>query len=315
MKKVLLIGEPMAMFVADELGSLDKVEKYTKMLAGAEVNVGIGLQRLELPCTYVTRLGDEPLGRAIYTRLQNEGIDTSFVTFDTEFFTGIQLKSKVEKGDPEVVYYRKNSAASHMTPEHIANIDFSGIRHIHATGIPPALSDSCREAVVLLLQKAKEQGISTSFDPNLRPALWPNQQTMIEVINKLAAMCDVVLPGHSEGQLLTGKEAIEDVAQFYLDAGSSAVVIKDGPKGAFVATKQEKYRVPGFTVEKVMDTVGAGDGFAVGVISGRLDGLPLREAVLRGNAIGAIQVTSKGDNEGLPTRQELAAFMQKGPAI
>ena len=58
-----------------------------------------------------------------------------------------------------------------------------------------------------------------------------------------------------------------------------------------------------------MDTVGAGDGFATGVISGCLEKLPMAEAVRRGNAIGAIVITSKGDNENLPTRDELIKFM------
>jgi len=62
-------------------------------------------------------------------------------------------------------------------------------------------------------------------------------------------------------------------------------------------------------VAKVVDTVGAGDGFAVGVISGLLEGLSLPEATVRGNAIGARVVQFPGDSDGLPTRAELQAFM------
>lgn len=57
--------------------------------------------------------------------------------------------------------------------------------------------------------------------------------------------------------------------------------------------------------------MGAGDGFATGVVTGLMEGLTLSEAVKRGTAIGAIQVMSRGDNEGLPTRQELKDFMNK----
>ena len=62
-----------------------------------------------------------------------------------------------------------------------------------------------------------------------------------------------------------------------------------------------------------MDTVGAGDGFAAGVISGVMEGLSLPEAVLRGNAIGTIQIMNVSDNEGLPTRPELERFMAETP--
>lgn len=69
--------------------------------------------------------------------------------------------------------------------------------------------------------------------------------------------------------------------------------------------------VPGYPLERVVDTVGAGDGFAAGVLSGRLEGLHFIDSVRRGNAIGAMQVTVAGDNEGLPTRERLDAFLAR----
>ena len=84
-----------------------------------------------------------------------------------------------------------------------------------------------------------------------------------------------------------------------------------GPAGAFYASKECTGTVPGYRVEEVIDTVGAGDGFAVGVMSGLLEGWTLREAVSRGNAIGALAVMSEGDNSGLPTRNELELFMKE----
>ncbi|MEO6407610.1 MAG: PfkB family carbohydrate kinase, partial [Burkholderiaceae bacterium] len=62
-------------------------------------------------------------------------------------------------------------------------------------------------------------------------------------------------------------------------------------------------------VARIVDTVGAGDGFAVGVISGLLEGLGPAEATARGNAIGARVVGFPGDCDGLPTRGELDALM------
>ena len=89
------------------------------------------------------------------------------------------------------------------------------------------------------------------------------------------------------------------------------MVVKLGGKGAYYARKGEAGFVPCYTVKKVVDTVGAGDGFAAGLLSGLMEGLPLQSAVLRGNAIGAIQVMSRGDNDGLPTRAQLDAYMKE----
>ncbi len=312
MYEVILFGEPMGMFVADTVGRLEEVEHFTRSLAGAEVNVCIGLTRLKHKATYITRLGDDPLGHYIEKFLQKEGIGTEFATFDSVYRTGFQLKSKVLEGDPEVAYYRKGSAASQLSEKEIDEIDFTGVKHVHITGIPPALSTSCRKATYRLLERAKENNIFISFDPNLRPSLWESKEIMIATINHLASKCDLILPGIEEGLILTGSKEPKGIATFYQNLGVKTVIIKLGAKGAYVQTEGETYTVEGFKVEKVVDTVGAGDGFAVGVISGRLEGLPLKECVKRGNAIGAIQVQHISDNEGLPTKEALEAFMKLG---
>lgn len=134
---------------------------------------------------------------------------------------------------------------------------------------------------------------------------------MVKAINDLAARANWVFPGISEGKLLTGHDKPEAIADFYLARGVSLVVIKLGPEGAYFKSSDGEGYVPGFKVEEVVDTVGAGDGFAVGVISGLLEQLPLQEAVRRGNAIGAINVMSPGDMDGLPDREKLQKFMKQ----
>ena len=83
--------------------------------------------------------------------------------------------------------------------------------------------------------------------------------------------------------------------------------------GAETFTGAGSFRTPAYRVEKIVDTVGAGDGFAVGVESALMEGLSLEQAVERGSAIGAIQITYASDNEGLPTRDELEQFMARTP--
>lgn len=312
MKDVMLLGEPMGLFIAEELGDSTHVNRFTKGISGAEVNVGTGLARLGFDVDFMTKLGKDPFGYYIDEYLKNEHIGTDLIIFDDEYKTGIQMKGKVEEGDPDVAYYRKGSAFSTLSVKEVEKIDFRDVQLFHVTGIPPALGKSTREAVFYLLEKAKSQNCYITFDPNLRHSLWESQEVMIEVLNKIAEYADLVLPGVSEGQELTGKDSVEEIAQFYHELGAKGVIIKDGSKGAHVSeTGKEITLVPGFKVEKVVDTVGAGDGFAVGVISAYLDGLSLEESARRGNAIGSIQVQHQGDNEGLPTREQLLQYMEQ----
>lgn len=311
MGKTILFGEPMALLIADTTGPLEEVEHFTRAMSGAEVNVSIGLSRLGHPVEYLTRLGDDPFGHYIANALKKNEIGTSLVTYDDVYRTGIQLKNRVTDGsDPYAPYYRKGSAASHITISEIDAIDLTDVELVHVTGIPPALSQSARKATFRLMDRAKEAGIFITFDPNLRPVLWEDEETMCTVLNQLAAKADVVLPGIGECKILAGTEDKKEAAYFYQKLGVKTVIIKDGSKGAYVQTADENYDVAGYKVEKVVDTVGAGDGFAVGVLSGILEGLDLKDSVKRGNAIGAIQVMNIGDNEGLPTPKELKAFQE-----
>lgn len=311
MSKVILFGEPMAMFTAEEEGPLEEIELFRRSLAGAEVNVCTGLTRLGHKVEYITKLGEDPLGKYVKNFLDKEGIGTRFITFDPVYKTATMLKSKVSSGDPVTAYYRKGSAFSHMTAEDIDKIDFEGVNLVHITGIPPALSLGCREATYRLIERAKEQGAYITFDPNLRPALWDSKELMVKVINDLASKCDLILPGVSEGLILTGSSDPDKIADFYQKLGIKEIIIKEGSKGAYVRSGSKTYRKTGFKVKKVVDTVGAGDGFAVGIISGKLEGLELEDSVIRANAIGAIQVTYISDNEGLPTRDELDKFIKE----
>ena len=312
MGNVILFGEPMALLIAEETGPLEKVEHFTRALSGAEVNVAIGLTRLGHRAEYLTRLGEDPFGYYIADTLEKNGIGTGRITYDPVYRTGIQLKNRVTDGsDPYAPYYRKGSAASRISVKEIENLDLTGVDLVHLTGIPPALSGTAREASFCLARRAKEAGIRITFDPNLRPALWENEETMRQVLNELAGYADLVLPGIEECQTLCGTGDPELAAQFYQEKGVQTVVVKEGAKGAFVKDRENSFRVPGFPVEKVIDTVGAGDGFAVGVISGLLEGKAVEESVRRGNAIGALQVMNISDNEGLPDREELRLFMEK----
>lgn len=317
MAEVILFGEPMTLFIGQEFGELKDVTTFKKALAGAELNVCIGLTRLEHSTTYVTKLGGkDPFGAYIYEGLKEEGIDTSNVSFDNDHSTGFMLKSKVRNGNPDTAYFRKNSAASCIGPEDIDRISFDGVRHVHVTGIPAALSDSCLAATLSLIGRAHEHGIYVSFDPNLRPSLWKSEEIMAKTLNGIACRCDMVMPGLSEGEILTGLHGAEEIADYYLSKGVRDVVIKTGRKGAYAQNADVKVQVPSFPVEdfaKVVDTVGAGDGFAVGVISGRLEGLSLKDAVMRGNIIGGLQLTVEGDNEGLPTHEQLKEAMTHLP--
>lgn len=315
-KKFVTIGEAMGLFVSDEVGPLERVQKFTRSIAGAELNVSVGMARLGHQVYYATQVGNDPLGKSIKRFIESESISSSFVFESNEFVTGLQMKEKVTEGDPHVASFRKGSAASRLNLAHFQDVQFSMFDVIHLTGVFLALSPETRAVSHFFAEEGRKAGAYITFDPNLRPNLWSSEEEMVQSINELAAKCDLVLPGISEGKILTGFDTPEEIADFYLKKGVQLVVIKLGENGAYA--KGQQYQgtyIKGFKVNKIIDTVGAGDGFAAGVISGMAEGLSIEESVIRGNAIGAIQLSSPGDNEGLPTREELECFIQTEDAL
>ncbi len=310
-KSILLVGEPMGLFIAKTEGAFEDVDEYAVATCGAEFNVAVGLTRLGHRASYLTKLGPDPFGKRIVKFMNKEGIATDDILYDETLRTGFMLKGSTSEGDPAIYYFRAGSAASTLAPADVADLDYSKFSMIHMTGITPALSDSTREVCRYLAAKAHEGGIFLSFDPNLRPQLWPSREVMADYLNEFAAQCDLFLPGVAEGEQLAGLSDPVAIARHYRELGARNVVVKVGGDGAYFDSEDEGCAlVPGFHVSHIVDTVGAGDGFAAGVLSARAEGLSWYDSVRRGNAIGAIQIMSVGDNDGLPTREELATFME-----
>ena len=224
-----------------------------------------------------------------------------------------------------------------MGPDDLPLAWLKTARHLHVTGVFAALTPATLAATQTAMATVRAQGGSISFDPNVRPALWANEHHMRDTLNALAAQADWVLPGLDEGRLLTGCTSPEDMANFFLAQGAQGVVVKLGAQGAYADvavdaqgcacvgannahsrahsnnarsrenTNNARYRahVPAVRVAQVVDTVGAGDAFAVGIISGFLEQRQATQALQRALWMGARAVQVRGDSEGLPTRAEL----------
>lgn len=309
---VVTFGEVLANFVADDYRPIEEVETFHRRMAGAEANVAVGLARLGHRVRYLGLVGDDPMGRYLRAALAAEQVDVDSLLTHPVALTAHQLKNRVHDGDPTIYYYRRGSAGSRLVWSSTWEHALAGARHLHATGIPPALSATAQGFALRAVKAARAQGMTVSFDPNLRPALWSGNEEMVEAVNAIAVQADWVLPGFSEGMLLTGRDSAEGIADFYLSRGAQRVVVKRGGQGATLFTADGVWSAPVYPVQPV-DTVGAGDGFAAGLISAHLDGLDAEAALHRAAAVGALATTSEGDLDGLPTRAQLDRLIAAQP--
>jgi 2-dehydro-3-deoxygluconokinase len=302
---VLTFGEALVGYATEE-PTLRSATRFTRFLGGAELNVAVGLTRLGVAATWASVVGEDAHGDYIIDTVESLGI-TSLVD-RAPGPTALMFKAGGDNTDPEVLQIRHDSAFSRHANVVLKDLQrLRAYRHLHLTGIPLGTSSTARDTTLALLESATSAGLTTSFDPNLRLHLFPDQNAMRATLNAVAAACTVVLPGMHEGRLLTGESHPAEIAEFYLRAGVQEVVIKLGPSGAFARSATQTARSRIITVQPV-DTVGAGDGFAAGYLAAFLTGSTLQERVDQAAAVGALVATRRGDLDAMPTQDDLRAF-------
>ncbi|WP_135557195.1 sugar kinase [Paenibacillus cymbidii] len=301
---VVTFGESMALMLPVGTKGIEYSSQFEKSLAGAESNLAIGIARLGGSVGWFGRLGKDPLGRDMMKRIRGEGVDVSRAQLSDDGPTGLIVR-EVVSGKSSVYYYRKFSAASRMRPEHLDADYIGGARYLHVTGITCALSAECRETVREAVRIAKRRGVKVCFDPNLRLKLWTIEEAR-PVLLELAAEADYFLPGLDELKLLYETENFDAIVA-RLQELPGVSIVKGGEDETYIVEKDGVSAVPYFKVEQVVDTVGAGDGFCAGFITGLLKQYDYKEAVRLGNLIGSMVIQMEGDWEGLPTWEQVEA--------
>jgi 2-dehydro-3-deoxygluconokinase len=304
--EIITFGETMALMMPNGVKGIEYATGFQGLFGGAESNVAIGVSRLGHRVGWFSRLGKDPFGRMILKKIRGEGVDVSRVELTTEAPTGLMLR-EVVSGKTSVYYYRKGSAASTLRPEHLDEEYIKQAQYLHVTGITPALSESCRETAKEAIRLAKKHGVKVCFDPNLRLKLWSIDEAR-DVLLDLAKEADYFLPGLDELKLLYQTENFDEIVG-HLNQLNAVSIVKGGDDVTLIVEKGEVRSVPYFKAEQVVDTVGAGDGFCAGFFVGLLKNYSLDEAVKLGNLIGCMVVQMEGDWEGIPTWEQVEAFL------
>ena len=307
--RVVTAGETMALVVPTAPGRLRHAANLTLSVGGAESNVAIGLARLGLDASWVSVLGDDELGELVLSRLRAEGVDCSAVRRAQDRPTGLYLREEVA-GALRVWYYRRGSAAATLAPGAFGPEVLAGASYLHLTGITGALSPECSAFLPWAARTAREAGVRVSYDVNYRSRLWSPEEARAAT-EALLPLVDVLLVGHEEAAALWPEDGGPEQSLRRLAAsGPTEVVLKLGAEGCRAVVGGATLASPGFAVREV-DPIGAGDAFAAGYLAASLWGWPPEARLRAANAMGAYCVQNLGDYEGLPSRRELAGFLDQ----
>ncbi|MFP3238355.1 MAG: bifunctional 2-dehydro-3-deoxygluconokinase/2-dehydro-3-deoxygalactonokinase [Caldivirga sp.] len=312
MLDLVALGEPLVQFNAVTEGPLRHVTYFEKHSAGSEANVCVAVSRLGLRSGLITRLGSDEFGLFIYEWLRGQGVDVSRVKFDPERPTGIYFvqRSYPIPGVSTVLYYRRGSAASAMTPGDLDEDYIASSRVFHTTSITMAISDSARETVIRGMEMANRHNVMVSFDVNIRRLLWPSLEEAVKAVEGVLKMVNVLFLDENEAELLFGTREPKVV---FKEAegrfGISRVVLKMGLRGSMAKWDGEVVEAKAFQVP-VKDPIGAGDAYAGVFLASILKGHPPSRSILRASAAAAMVVMVRGDEENLPREADLETFLR-----
>ncbi len=289
--RLISIGETMALVAPAHAEPLATTREVRLLIGGAESNVAIHAAQLGIPTAWVSAVGDDALGERVREGVASHGVDVGWVTTDPHAPTGVYFK------DPGrgVLYYRRGSAASAMTPQSIAAVPLEQADVVHVSGITPALSSTCAALVDAAIDRVTEDGGILSFDVNHRPALWQPGAAAATLL-ALARRADLVFVGLDEAEGLWGPADADAVRALLPEP--ALLVVKDGDIGATEYERRGGADVRTFAPAiktEVVEAVGAGDAFAAGYLAARLEGAGAEERLLAGHRRAHLVLQSTGD--------------------
>jgi 2-dehydro-3-deoxygluconokinase len=295
MNDFITFGETMLRLSPAGFARLEGSSALSMTIGGSESNVAVNMARLGKRSVWFSRLADNPLGHTALNQIREHGVDVSQVVWDSEHRMGLYF---VEFGQSprgiQVWYDRQHSAASHMTPADLPLEAIAGARWLHCTGITPALSTSCHEAVTLAIAHARQAGVRVSFDVNYRARLW-DAPTAAAALAPLCQQADVVFIARRDAVKLWGApQEAADCAAAMQQAWGGTIVVSDGERGAVITDGAVLARQPSVPTA-IVDRLGAGDALAAGVLCRLLEDAALEDALRFGLALAALALSVPGD--------------------
>jgi ribokinase len=272
---------------------------------GKGANQAVQAARLGAEVYLIGRVGSDTPGDQLLESLRKDGVNSEFVTRDSEVGTAACCIHVDEQGRNSIVIVPQANAA--LTPAQVV----AGRQILESADVVLAQLEVPLPAVQCAFELARAQGIPTILNP--APA-----QPLPAV---LLANCSYLTPNEPEMESLTGVRQGDDQSDWESRAAGKlqeqqpvAVIITLAERGCYAQASKDELFVPSYKVN-VVDTTAAGDAFNGALAVGLAENMDLAEALRFANAAGALATTARGAQPSLSRRQDVERLIRSGSPV
>ena len=263
--KILCIGEALIDMICTDKGkSLSEGQHFLKKPGGAPTNVAAAIAALGGSVELAAKVGSDPFGKQLVEVMQSFGVSTRWMLQDPASFTTFAFVSLMEDGERDFVFNR--GADGELTRQETADIPLEEFTIIHFGSATAFLPGPLQAAYQSCLQKALQNNIFISFDPNYRHLLFKDdKQSFIDQSWNFLNCCHFFKLSDEEALLITGCATLKDAADMLLEKTDAVFTITLGKEGTLLGYGESTVTIPSIPV-KPIDTTGAGDAFVGAVL-------------------------------------------------
>ena len=276
------------------------------------------LQKLGDKTAFIGKVGNDGFGHLLTKAVQEQGIDTTGLVYDDDVHTTLALVLKKENGDRDFAFYRNPGADMNLKEEEVNEslIASSSIFHF---GTLSLTDESVKKATQKAVKAAKENGLTITFDPNLREPLWRSLEEAHEQVAWGLQQADVVKISDNEITWFTGMDNYDEGIAFLQKEypNLKLICLSMGGDGSKAVYRDIHVAYPAFLQEATIETTGAGDTFCACMIHtvlengiDHLDEEKLKEMLKFANAAASLVTTKKGALRVMPTKEEVESFIE-----
>jgi len=272
------------LFLKIELGSKNDVNNIDFSTGGGATNAAVTFARQGFDVQFMGTIAHDPAGNAVLEDLDNEGVDTSLISFSEKLHTGYSIILLASTGERSFLTYRGASTHYDIKNFDLADSDADWIYVSSMAGNMDILDK--------IFAQAKELGKKVFFNPG------KGELTQLPKLKSLLEDVDVLSVNRQEAQLIVNGTSLDELIR-RLSQLVPVVIISDGPNGVIVTDSKTIVRAGMYEDVKVVDRTGAGDAFGSGFLSQWAVGKSLKDSIVFASANSTSVVTKIGCKAGI----------------